>query len=92
MGGAALDEAVFMEPWQVMKGGITPAQRRRLGDHSLIVAMDPATKRLLRYEEVASPNSYCLGLKCIQCSREGTYREIQEPPPHSLLHNLVLER
>ena len=37
---------------QVMKAGTTPAQRRRLGDHSLLVAMDPQTKRLLRYEEV----------------------------------------
>ena len=37
---------------QVMKAGTTPAQRRRLGDQSLIVAMDPQTKRLLRYEEV----------------------------------------
>ncbi|BDA43794.1 Translation initiation factor eIF-2B subunit epsilon [Coccomyxa sp. Obi] len=36
----------------VMKAGTTPAQRRRLGDHSLLVAMDPQTKRLLRYEEV----------------------------------------
>ncbi|KAK9914949.1 hypothetical protein WJX75_002748 [Coccomyxa subellipsoidea] len=36
----------------VMKAGTTPAQRRRLGDQSLIVAMDPQTKRLLRYEEV----------------------------------------
>ena len=37
---------------QVMKAGITASQRRRRGDNGLTLAMDPKTRRLLRYEEV----------------------------------------
>ncbi|CAK0779954.1 hypothetical protein CVIRNUC_004898 [Coccomyxa viridis] len=36
----------------VMKAGITASQRRRRGDIGLTLAMDPKTRRLLRYEEV----------------------------------------
>ena len=39
---------------QVMKAGITASQRRRRGDNSLTLAMDPKTRRLLRLEEVGS--------------------------------------
>ena len=37
---------------QVMKAGVDAAQRRRMGENGLVVAMDPATQRLLRHEEV----------------------------------------
>ena len=39
---------------QVMKAGITAAQRRRRGDNALRVAVDPHTRRLLRLEEARS--------------------------------------
>jgi phage terminase large subunit-like protein len=47
---------------QVMKAGTTLSQRRRLGDTSLIVAMDPQTKRLLRYEEVNLQLLLCMAI------------------------------
>jgi hypothetical protein len=37
---------------QVMKAGVDGAQRRRMGENGLIVAMDPRSQRLLRHEEV----------------------------------------
>ena len=35
-----------------MKAGVDVAQRRRLGEVGLLLGMDPATNRLLRYEEL----------------------------------------
>ena len=46
---------------QVMKAGVDGAQRRRMGENGLLVAMDPRSQRLLRHEEVP-----CLLVHCYQ--------------------------
>jgi hypothetical protein len=38
-----------------MKPGCSPAQRVRLGDVPLLVALDPGSGRLLKYQEITPP-------------------------------------
>ncbi len=47
-------------PPQVMQPVPNPVQRQRLGDSELVVALDPATNRLLRYQEL-EPGSRAAG-------------------------------
>ena len=37
---------------QVVRNSFGPVQRRRIGDGELLVAVDPATQQLLKYEDV----------------------------------------
>lgn len=46
------------------------AQRRRLGENGLVVALDPRTKRLLLYEEVG-PHLVCLPGQADAVSAQG---------------------
>ena len=49
---------------QVMKSGTSEAQRRRLGEGGLMVAVDARSQRLLRYEEMGTRGAAAMDAHC----------------------------
>ena len=66
---------------QVMKAGTSEAQRRRLGEGGLVVAVDARSQRLLRYEEkgtrgAAAMDAHCWGERDAVEARSGRLRAL----------------
>ena len=72
---------------QVMKAGVDGAQRRRMGENGLLVAMDPRSQRLLRHEEVPCRLPHCYKRLALELPA----LLLVQPSSHSLLHPSSLE-